>query len=149
MQSDSREDGMTNENKALARSFFEEADRGRTPVELCASGFRAHFPGRSPMNLADFDQFEAMIRSGFSDIRHPIEDIVGEGNTVAVRLSFEGEHTGEFMDVPASGQRVSVEGTAFLCIAGGKVAEFWGSLDRMGLMLQIGGLPTPVPAQRS
>lgn len=68
---------MAADNEALARSFFEEADRGRTPVELCAAGFTAHFPGPPPMDLAGFDQFEAMIRSAFSGIRHPIEDLVG------------------------------------------------------------------------
>jgi hypothetical protein len=40
------------DNEALARSFFEVADRGRTPVELCAAGFTAHFPGTPPMDLA-------------------------------------------------------------------------------------------------
>lgn len=134
---------MSDENRALARSFFEEADRGMTPVELCAPGFTAHFPGPPPMDLAGFDQFEAMIRSAFSDMKHLIEDMVGEGDRVAVRLRLEGTHTGAFMGVPASGKHFSVEGTAFLRIAGGKLAELWGFLDQMGLMQQIGGLPAP------
>jgi hypothetical protein len=53
---------MSAANKALARRFFEEADRGRTPVELCVPGFSAQFPGPPPMDLEGFDQFEAMIR---------------------------------------------------------------------------------------
>jgi hypothetical protein len=52
------------------------------------------------------------------------------------------------MGVPASGKRFSVEGTTFLQIAEGKVAQFWGFLDQMGLMQQIGGPPTPGPAGR-
>jgi steroid delta-isomerase-like uncharacterized protein len=130
-------------NKALARRYFEEADRGRTPVELCAPGFTAHFPGPPPMDLESFDQFETVIRSAFSDLKHPIADIVGEGDRVAVRLSLEGTHTGDFMGVPASGKHFSVEGTAFLHIVDGKVAQLWGFLDEMGLMQQIGGLPAP------
>jgi predicted ester cyclase len=55
----------------------------------------------------------------------------------------EGTHTGDFMGVPASGKRFSVEGTAFLRIVGGKVAQLWGFLDQLGLMQQIGGLPAP------
>jgi hypothetical protein len=39
---------MSAANKALARRFFEEADRGRTPVELCAPGFTAQFSGPQP-----------------------------------------------------------------------------------------------------
>jgi SAM-dependent methyltransferase len=95
------------------------------------------------MDLEGFDQFEAMIRSAFLNIEHPIEDMVGEGDEVAVRLWMEGTHTGDFMGVPASGKRFSVEGTAFQRIAGGKVALFWGFLDQLGLMQQIGGLPAP------
>jgi predicted ester cyclase len=138
-----QEDAMSAENKALARSFFEQADRGRTPVELCAAGFTAHFPGLPPMDLAGFDQFEAMIRSAFSSITHPLEDLVGEGDEVAVRLRFEGTHTGDFMGVPASDKQFSVEGTAFLRVAGGRVAQLWGFLDQLGLMQQIGALPAP------
>ena len=65
---------MSAANKVLARRFFQEADRGRTPVELCSPDFTAYFPGSPPMDLEGFDQFEAMIRSAFSNIEHPIED---------------------------------------------------------------------------
>ena len=119
---------MAADNETLARSFIKEADRGRTPVELCAAGFTAHFPGPPPMDLEGFDQFETMIRSALSYIRHPIEDLVGEGDKVAVRLRFEGTHTGDFMGVPASGKQFSVQGTAFLHIAGGRSPNCGGFL---------------------
>ena len=131
---------MAAANEAVVRSFFQEADRGRTPVELCSSDFTAYFPGSPPMDLEGFDQFEAMIRSAFSSMGHSIEDLMGTGDDVAVRLRFEGIHTGDFMGVPASGQQFSVEGAAFLRIVGGRVARFWGLLDQMGLMRQINGL---------
>jgi steroid delta-isomerase-like uncharacterized protein len=139
-----RENAMSVANKALARSFFQEADRGRTPVALCTPGFTAQFPGPPPMDLEGFDRFEATFRSAFSNQEHALEDLVGEGDRVAVRLRFEGVHTGDFMGVPASGRHLSVEGTAFLRIANGKVAQLWGFLDQMALLQQIGGLPTPV-----
>jgi predicted ester cyclase len=137
---------MSTDSTALARSFFEESDRGTTPVGLCGPGFTAHFPGLPPMDLAAYDQFSAMFHAPFSDLRHPIGEIIGDRDRVAVRLRFEGTHTGDFMGVPASGRHFSVEGTAFLHIADGKVSEYWGSLDQMGLMQQIGGLPAPSPA---
>ena len=139
----------TEANKAAARGFFHQADRGRTPVELCGPGFTAHFPGPGQMDLEAFDQFETMIRSAFSDVRHPIEDMVAERDRVAVRLRFEGTHTGEFMGVPASGKHCSVEGTAFLRIGGGKITRLVGSLDQMGLLQQIGGLPASAQAART
>jgi hypothetical protein len=84
---------MSAANKALSRAPFEAADRGRTPVELCVPGFTAQFPGPPPMDLEGLDQFEAMIRSAFSNIGRPIEDMVGEGDEVAVRLRMKGTPT--------------------------------------------------------
>ena len=111
---------MSGENKALTRSFFDQADRGRTPVELCAADFTAQFPGLPPMDLEGFDQFEAMFRSAFSSIEHVLEELVEEGDDVAVRLRFEGIHMGDFMGVPPSDKQFSVEGAAFLRIARGQ-----------------------------
>jgi predicted ester cyclase len=79
------------------------------------------------MDLEGFDAFEAMIHSGFSDSEHPIEELVGVGDDIGVRLRFEGTHTGDFVGIRASGQHLSVEGAAFLRIVGAKVARFWGS----------------------
>jgi predicted ester cyclase len=137
---------MSGENKALTRSFFDQADRGRTPVELCAADFTAQFPGLPPMDLEGFDQFEAMFRSAFSSIEHVLEELVEEGDDVAVRLRFEGIHMGDFMGVRPSDKQFSVEGAAFLRIAEGKVARLWGFLDQTGLLQQIGGLPAPAHA---
>jgi predicted ester cyclase len=137
---------MSAANEALARSFFQAADRGRTPIELCSPAFTAYLPESPPMDLEGFDAFEAKIRSAFSDIEHPIEELVEVGDDVAVRLRFEGTHTGDLMGVPASGQQLSVEGVAFLRIVGGKVARFWGFLDQVGLVRQMKALPTAGPA---
>jgi predicted ester cyclase len=133
---------MSEKQRALAMRFFEEADRGRTPLELLAPGFTAYFNGVPPMDTAAFDGFETMVRAAFSDIRHRIEGVVAQDNDVAVRLTFEATHTGEFMGVHPAGTRVAVDGTAFLRITKDKIATLWGFLDQLGLMQQIGGLPT-------
>jgi predicted ester cyclase len=87
-----------------------------------------------------------MFRSAFSSIEHVLEELVEEGDDVAVRLRFEGIHMGDFMGVPPSDKQFSVEGAAFLRIAEGKVARLWGFLDQTGLLQQIGGLPAPAHA---
>lgn len=134
---------MSENQKGLALRLFEEADRGRTPLELFAPDFTAYFNGVPPMDAAAFDGFETTVRAAFSDIRHRIEGVVSLDNDVAVRLTFEGTHTGEFMGVDPAGTRVAVDGTAFLRIAEDKIATLWGFLDQMGLMQQIGGLSIP------
>lgn len=135
---------MVAEQKALVRSFFEVQDREqRTPAELCSPDFTAHLPGAPPLDFAAYEQREAMFRAGFSDIRHLIHDMVAEGDRVAFRMAIEMTHSGEFMGIPASGKRISGVAIGIMRVADSKIAEFWGSPDVMGLMQQIGALPTP------
>lgn len=135
---------MSAENKAIVRSFLEVQDREeRTPAELCSPDFTGHLAGGPPMDLAAFEQNQAMFSAGFSNIRHSIEDIVAEGDRVAFRMTIDATHTGEFMGLPASGRQVSFLGIGIMRIADGKVADYWALPDRMGLMQQIGALPMP------
>ncbi len=134
----------TEEYKALVRNFFEVEDREkRTAAELCSPDFTAHLTGAPLLDFTAYEQREAMFRAGFSDARRLIDDMVAEGDRVAFRMRIEMIHTGDFMGVPASGKPVSVVGIGIMRIADGKIAEFWGSPDVMGLMQQIGALPTP------
>lgn len=135
---------MLEENKALVRSFFEKANRDeRTPVELCAPGFTAHITGSPPMALEAFRQFQATFYAGFSDVSATIEDMVAEGDRVAFRGVVRATHTAEFMGIEASGKEVSGPFIGIARLAEGKVAEWWNSPDRMGLMQQIGAMPPP------
>lgn len=136
---------MSARNTDLIRSFFEEADTGRTPVELLAPGFTAHFPGMPTMDKDAFDQFETGFHAAFGH-RHHLDEVVAEANRVAVRLRVTGTHAGEFMGVPASGEDITVEGSAFLGITDGRIAEIWGFIDQLGLLQQIGALPAPETA---
>jgi predicted ester cyclase len=130
------------DNAVLTRRLFEEADHGRTPVELLTPAFTAHFTGLPTMDTTAFDQFETGFRSAFNPTHH-LDDLIEQGDRVAVRLRLDGTHTSEFMGIPASNRAVSVEGTAFVRIDSGRVAELWGFTDMLGLMQQIGALPTP------
>ncbi|CAN5511554.1 hypothetical protein BH23CHL2_BH23CHL2_31210 [soil metagenome] len=78
-----------------------------------------------------------MFTASFSDIRHLIDDMVAEDDRVAFRMRLEMTHTGDFIGIPASGKRASIVGIGIMRIADGKIAQFWGSPDVMGLMQQI------------
>jgi steroid delta-isomerase-like uncharacterized protein len=136
-----REGIMSEENKVLVRRLFEESDRRKTfPGELCATGFTVHPPGSPPMNLEAFQQFVAMYYTSFSDLTITIEQMVAEGDRVAVRVVAQGTHTGEFRGIPASRKKISIVNHAFARITEGKIAEWWTSPDTMGLIRQIGAI---------
>jgi predicted ester cyclase len=144
---------MSVENKDLARRLMEwkfspiALDRAHGAArELFDPGFTAHYPGLPPMDLESVRQFLALFGAAFSDIRHTIEDIIAENDRVAVRLTVQSTHTGDFFGVPATGNQVSVEQFAIIRIASGKIAEMWYSPDQMSLMQQLGAIPTPARA---
>lgn len=61
---------------------------------------------------------------------------------VAFNSRIEMTHTGEVMGVAGSNEHISVVEMGFIRIANGKIAEMWGLLDTMGLMQQIGAMPS-------
>ena len=82
-----------------------------------------------------------MFFNALPDLSHPLDELIAEGDKVALRCRYEGTHTGELMGVPPSGRRVSAVGIGVMRIVDDKVAEFWVSADRMTIMQQIGALP--------
>ena len=85
--------------------------------------------------------FYTQFSKALPDVELTIDDAVGEGDTVAVRYTIRGTHQDELMGVPATGNRVEVNGQSFFRFEDGRVAERWQSLDAMGLMAQVGALP--------
>lgn len=61
--------------------------------------------------------------SAFPDYVHVVKTISAEGDRVAVRLTYNATHRGEFEGIPATGNRISYAGAQFMTIADGKVTE--------------------------
>lgn len=130
------------ENKAVVRDLFERSDReGKVPADLCTTDFVAHVPGYPAMSLEDFQQFQAPFVSAFSDWKNTVEDMVAEGDRVAFRFGRQATHAKEYMGIPGSGKKISWMTIGIARLVGGKVAEFWNSPDRLGMMQQIGVIP--------
>src|SRR5687768_9437283 len=89
------EDHMSADHAALARAFFAASDHHRAPAELCTAGFVAHFPGVAAMDLEAYEQFMTLFHAPFTGLHHRIDDVIAADAAVAVRLRFEGLHTGD------------------------------------------------------
>jgi len=100
-------------------------------------------PGREGAKAA-----HQMAMASFPDRRMAIEDIVGEGDRVAVRTTIRGTNTGgvPWLGVPANGKAVEIESISVYRVAGGRVVEHWGQNDVGRLMIQLGAA-SPLPAQ--
>jgi predicted ester cyclase len=132
-------------NKTLVRRLMEEdiskADE-RVAAEIIHPDFIDHTnPPGMQHGLQGHNAIVRLFHAAFPDSHWSIDDVIAEGDRVVARTTFRGTHLGDFFGIPATGNRVEVNGVHIVRIAGGKVVEHWGSNDDLGLMRQIGAIP--------
>ncbi len=69
------------------------------------------------------------------------DDMIAEGDKVAVLARFRGTHKGELLGIAPTGKEVDVPFAITYRLAGGKIVQHWMSFDRMALMEQLGAAP--------
>ena len=79
-----------------------------------------------------YAQTARRLRAGFSDLRLDVQDVIADGDRVAVRLMFEGTHDGPFLGMAATGRRVSAQHIHIFRVQDGLVAEHWACRDDAG-----------------
>jgi predicted ester cyclase len=142
----------TEQNKTVARRYAEELqDFWRTGDlsfvdRIFDSNYIQHVPG-VPASMS-VKQIFAALRAGIPDFQTTIEDLIAEGDRVAVRILWQGTHKGELMGIPPTGKHVKVTEMQIYRIANGKIIERWVETDVFGMMQQLGIIPTPEQQQR-
>jgi steroid delta-isomerase-like uncharacterized protein len=134
------------QSKAVVRRCFEELDRQSLDFldELCTPGYRVHFPGTpEPMGSEASKPVWSQYFVAFPDLRHTVEDLFAEDDRVVLRMRIRGTHTGEFMGLPPTGRTIALSSINVLRCAGGKVAEQWIEYDALGMLQQLGAIPSP------
>ena len=132
------------ENKALVRRAHEEGNKGNMPVyyELHGGNLVFHQPDGQELGLEAFKQLFTAMSTAFPDLHITVEDVIAEGDKVVARYTWTGTHKGELGGIPPTGRQVTVHGTEVLRIVGGKLVEAWDEVDYLGLMQQLGVLPS-------
>ncbi len=134
----------TEDNKALVRRFYGEGVHNPAIFdELLASTYVLHFPGSPPISgIEQAKQLMVAYTSGFPDLRLTTEHMFAEGDKVAIRNTWRGTHQGAFQGLPPTGKYVTFTGTDIFRVVDGKIVEQWADLDGLGLMQQLGAIPT-------
>jgi steroid delta-isomerase-like uncharacterized protein len=81
------------------------------------------------------------VRDIGPDTHYGIDDIISEGDKVAVRMTMSGTHTGTLKGIPPTGKRFSVDYVHWFRLAEGKVAELWAVRDDLTRLQQLGLIP--------
>ena len=129
-------------NKDVARRFIEGVFVRQDPKavgELAAEDFTPHTFGPMPPGREGLKQGMARAGAGVSDPEFTIEDVIAEGEKVAVRLTTTATHSGTFMGMPATGRRYSISEIHIFRIREGQVTEHRHDFDKMSLMQQLKG----------
>jgi predicted ester cyclase len=135
---------MSEENKALVRRWFREVwgDNGSESAipEMFHENGRAHgFPDPESVvtSPAAFAEHCKNFRKVFPDIRITVDDLVAEGDKVAVRWTAKMTHTGDDLGFHATSKPVRVVGSSFLICGKGKILEGWNYMDLTRMRLQL------------
>lgn len=134
--------------KALVRRVPEEMfGEGNLAVadEVFAADFVDHapLPPGFPEGIAGVKAFVTGLRAAFPDFHYTLEDEIADGDKVVIRLTARGTQSGEFLGMPAMGKQATWTEIHIARVVDGKVAEHWVESDRLGMLQQLGVIPTP------
>jgi hypothetical protein len=66
-------------------------------------------------------QFFGMVQQAFPDLHAEVHDVIAEGELVAARVTYTGTHQGEFVGIPATGKKTTINGsTSSACRTAGR-----------------------------
>ena len=139
---------VTEENKAIIGRLAELWNTGNMAIadEIFGADFVNHDPNDPEVtNLESYKGYVAAILTGFPDFHVTTEDLIAEGDKVAVRWIITATHQGEFAGIPATDIEATWTGMTIWRFADGKLVEGWWSKDVLGLLIQLGVIPPMGP----
>jgi steroid delta-isomerase-like uncharacterized protein len=99
-------------------------------------------PGQGP-GLEELKKAYRVFSGPFPDLDYIFADLIAEGDWVFGRGIISGTHKGDFMGVAATGKKIHWTGTRLFRLKDLQVKEGYFSADMMGMMQQMGVIPTP------
>ena len=120
-------------NKEIIERYLEAISGKPKPAELVARFV-------DDVSLKDHI---ALFEAAFPRYALHADDLVAEGDRVAVRATFCGRQTGDFQGIAPSGRDVTISLMLIYRLAGGTIVEHWMNADSLGLLQQLGAVPAP------
>ncbi len=134
----------TEENKALVRRWIDGHNRHDPAIvdELIADDYVYHRPdGQDIKGPKMLKELFIAFRPVFPDIHYTIDDMVAEGDKVAVCYTSTATHKGEYMGIAPTGKRVTMKSAFFYRFKGGKMVEAVSYSDSLAMFRQLGVAP--------
>jgi len=139
------------DNKALVREFTKDMNAVNGDAARMRSFYRKwaspdyvhHDLARGSVTLEQRIQTSTAAVAALPDLTYVIDDIVAEGDKTVAMVTMRATHKGMYMGIPGTGKQIVAKGISIFRFAGGKIAESWDFNDTLGVMRQLGAVPTP------
>ena len=134
--------------KQVCRMYVEQIlSAGNMDVlEMCiARSYVGHDPIQ-PEGVQGRDgvrERRARDKAAFPGGRFEIEEMIEEGDRVAVLYRFTGTHAGPFAGVPATGKEITGQGIEIYRLHDGQIVESWSQGNYLGMLQSIGAADAP------
>jgi steroid delta-isomerase-like uncharacterized protein len=128
----------------VARRFYEDAynqHNANALDQILSYTWVGHDPSAQggAVRYDDLKDQVAELSISFPDLRVKIEDMVVDGDKVAVRITLTGTHRGpEYKGVKATGKKINLTAMGIHRVNQGKIVESWLLQDNAGLWAQLG-----------
>src|SRR5262249_34215240 len=121
------------QNKQTVQKLFDTFNDGDLAVleQLIAPDYAGPQGGRGP---ASFANVVIGLRGAFPDLHYTLDELIAEGDRVAVRWHWIGTHRAPFRGFPPTGKAVSNPGLAIFRLEGGKIVAASLETDRLGFL---------------
>jgi predicted ester cyclase len=131
----------TRENKQIVRRLFEDGmNQGNVAAidELIAAEYADPVGGRGPQAFKDV---MVRLKTAFPDLKYTVDELLGEGDQVAIRWHWTGTHQGNFRGLAPTQRSVTNTGNAIFHLRAGKIVAASLETDRLGFLQGIGVVP--------
>lgn len=130
------------ENKALVQRLIDAWNRGDlADLTQLWSPDMVHHSRHGQLSAESTVTQMSRFMKAFPDLRLEVHSLVAERDLVATRLTVHGTHSGEYIGIKPTGQRVSCALMGQLRVVDGAVVEHWGVADGLHLLQQLGLVP--------
>ena len=138
--------GTASDKFSLARRFIDEMCNGRKLAvadEIFSADHSYHDPaspwvGKGP---AGMQELIGTYHRGVRDARWDVHAMTATADTVILRWSGNGTHSGELLGIAPTSRKVRVDGIWMLRVAGDRIVESWNCWDTLGMLQQLGVVP--------
>ena len=90
---------------------------------------------------AAFRTIAVGLRTAFPDLHYALDDVLSDGDQVAVRWHWTGTHKGAFRGHAPTGRSVTNTGLGIFRLREGRIVAASLETDRLGFLQQIGVIP--------